>query len=62
MERYWLLEHSEWFKPYVAAYYAHLAGESTEREYIEANLERLLQLGRGLTDTPNGTESGTFCN
>jgi hypothetical protein len=24
MERRWLHEHSDWFKPYVAGYYAHV--------------------------------------
>jgi hypothetical protein len=26
IERRWMFEHSEWFKPYVAGYYAHLSG------------------------------------
>lgn len=47
-------EHSDWFKPYVAAYYAHrFLGEDLSREEAEARLEELLalehrQLGMGV--------------
>ena len=44
MERRWMFEHSEWFKPYVAGYYAHLSGQPEHREYVLAHLVELLAL------------------
>ncbi len=45
MDRRWLKPHSEWFKPYVAGYYAWtLLGEDLPREQVEARLEELLAL------------------
>jgi hypothetical protein len=45
MERPWTKEHSEWFKPYVAGYYAwSLLGEELTREETMARLEELLAL------------------
>lgn len=44
MERGYLLEHSEWMKPYVAGYYATAAGEDLTREETEARLPELLAL------------------
>lgn len=46
MERYWMFDHSEWFRPYVAGYYAHLNGHPTDREYVMNNLDMLLEFGR----------------
>ena len=46
MERPWMFEHSEWFKPYVAGYYAHIQGLPTDHEYVMKNLNRLLEFGR----------------
>lgn len=46
MERIWMFEHSEWFKPYVAGYYAFVHGEPDDRGYVMENLERLLNYGR----------------
>jgi hypothetical protein len=42
MERPYMFPHSEWFKPYVAGYYAHLRGLPEDREYVMAHLEELL--------------------
>ena len=42
IEQYWMFEHSEWFKPYVAGYYAHQYGYSTERPFVEKHLDYLL--------------------
>lgn len=42
MSRVWMFEHSKWFKPYVAGYYAHLQGLPTDPEYVHAHLEELL--------------------
>lgn len=45
MERRWLREHTDWFKPYVAGYYAFtLLGEDLSRQEVEARLEELLAL------------------
>lgn len=45
MERTWMFEHSDWFKPYVAGYYAHLHGLPTGRPWVEDHLDVLLALG-----------------
>ena len=42
LERPWLLEHSEWFRPYVAGYYASVAGLPDDRESVLANIDELL--------------------
>lgn len=40
-------EHSEWFRPYVAGYYAAtIAGEFLSRSEVEDRLEELLELGQ----------------
>ena len=41
----WMFEHSEWFKPYVAGYYANLWGLSDDRDYVMENIEMLINLG-----------------
>ena len=48
LERPWvMLPHSEWFKPYVAGFYAHkYLGEVLTREEVTARLDELLQLER----------------
>jgi hypothetical protein len=47
IERPWLLDHSDWFKPYVAGFYAHVLGFATDREYVTANMETLIAKGQG---------------
>jgi hypothetical protein len=47
MERTWMLDHSEWFKPYVAGYYAYHAGLSDDREYVSNRIDDLIALGQG---------------
>ena len=45
MDRRWLREHSEWFRPYAAGFYAWtLLGEDLTREQVEARLGELLAL------------------
>ena len=44
MEQQWMFEHTEWFIPYVAGYYANEKGLSTEKEYVLKNLDYLLGL------------------
>ena len=47
LHRPWLLDHSEWFKPYVAGYYAwSRLGLELTREQTIARLDELLTLGR----------------
>lgn len=47
MARVWPWEHSEWFRPYVAGYYASVyLGEELTRAEVEERLDELLALGR----------------
>lgn len=47
MARVWPWEHSEWFQPYVAGFYAATyLGEKLERSEVEARLDELLDLER----------------
>lgn len=46
LERPYMFEHSEWFKPYVAGYYAARYGHPTDRAYINEHLETLLEYGK----------------
>jgi hypothetical protein len=45
MERRYMFEHSEWFKPYVAGYYAHLNNLPEDKEYVMTHIEELIALG-----------------
>ncbi len=45
LNRPWPFEHSDWFKPYVAGWYAwKYLGENLEREQVELRLDDLLML------------------
>ncbi len=46
LERPWLWEHSEWFKPYAAGWYASLHGLPDDEEFVRAHMDRLLDLGQ----------------
>lgn len=46
MARVWMFDHTPWFRPYVAGYYAHLRGLPDDRASVEANLEDLLDWHR----------------
>ena len=47
LHRVWPWEHSEWFKPYAAGWYAHAyLGEDLTREQVEARMDELLALER----------------
>lgn len=48
MERPFMFEHSEWFRPYVAGYYAHLRGLPEDRESVLANMADLLDYQKAL--------------
>lgn len=43
MERDWMFEHSEWFKPYVAGYYAQRHGLPTEKTWVLEHLDDILR-------------------
>lgn len=47
MERTWMLEHSDWFKPYVAGYYAHWLLGFNDRAWVMARVDTLIALGQG---------------
>jgi hypothetical protein len=47
MEQMWLLEHSDWFKPYAAGWYAHSYwGQELTRSQVLTRLDALLALER----------------
>lgn len=46
MERPYFFEHSAWFKPYVAGYYAFQNGRRHDRPYVMAHIEELIALGQ----------------
>ncbi len=47
MARVWPWEHTDWFKPYVAGFYAHTyLGEDLTREQVDVRLDELLALER----------------
>lgn len=56
IERYWMFEHTDWFKPYVAGYYANEQGLSTDRDYVEQHLEQLLSYAKNYSWPENGTQ------
>jgi len=49
LARSWMLPHSEWFKPYVAGYYAHINGMPEDKASVLAHLDELLALGQGVS-------------
>ncbi|RLC34408.1 hypothetical protein DRH14_03045 [Candidatus Shapirobacteria bacterium] len=46
MEQLYMFEHTEWFKPYVAGYYASINGHPTDKKWVMEHLEFLLDYGR----------------
>ena len=47
MERPWIFEHSDWFKPYAAGYYAFtMLGENLSRAEVEARLDEIFAVGQ----------------
>lgn len=44
MHQIYMFDHSEWMKPYVAGYVAHVKGLPTNREYINKHLNELLRI------------------
>src|SRR4051794_21104115 len=57
MERTWPWEHTEWFKPYVAGFYAFTyLGEDLSRAQVEARLDELLALEQMTAEDASGRE------
>lgn len=46
MRRQWMWEHTPWFRPYVAGYYAYQAGLPDDRETVLANIDRYIAIGQ----------------
>lgn len=46
LDRPYLYDHTAWFRPYVAGYYAHLQGLPEDRDSVMLHLEELLAYGR----------------
>src|SRR3990167_7469256 len=42
IEQIYMLPHSNWFKPYVAGYYAFLMGRPTSKEYVIPRCDELI--------------------
>ena len=47
MERIWMFDHSEWFKPYVAGYYAYHHHLDHSKEFVLPRMDELIMLGQG---------------
>ena len=50
MDRVWIFEHSTWFKPYVAGYYAFQYGLPDDIGWVSTHIEDLIRLGQGLLE------------
>jgi hypothetical protein len=48
LERAWYLPHSEWFKPFVAGYYAFVNGLPSDRYSVLARVDELIEIGQRL--------------
>jgi hypothetical protein len=48
MEQVYMLEHSEWFRPYAAGYYASINKYPTDKKWVMEHLDFLLDIGWGL--------------
>ena len=54
MERRWMFEHSEWFRPYVAGFYAHKYGLPESKQYVLSHLADLLMLEKSWSSASAG--------
>jgi hypothetical protein len=48
LQRPWILPHTQWFKPFVAGYYASINGLPTNKEFVMPNIDYLIAVGQGL--------------
>lgn len=46
IDRPYMFEHTDWFKPYAAGYYAFKNGLPHDRDYVLQHLDQLLDFGR----------------
>ena len=46
LEQVWMFDHSQWFKPYVAGYYAHLMHLPESRDAVAGQEDRLIRLAQ----------------
>lgn len=46
LEQDYLFEHSSWFKPYAAGYYAHRLGMREDETFVRAHVNKYLKLGQ----------------
>lgn len=46
IERPFMFDHSDWFKPYVAGYYAHCHNHPDDIEWVTQHLDALLEYGQ----------------
>lgn len=46
MQRQWYLPHSEWFRPYVAGYYAAVHELPADKDSVLAQVDQLIALGQ----------------
>lgn len=46
IERMFMFEHSEWFKPYAAGFYAFTHNLPHDKEFVMSHLDQLLDFGR----------------
>lgn len=47
MERVWMFDHTPWFKPYVAGYYAYHHGLPDDEPSVLARVDELIAIGQG---------------
>ena len=59
IEQPYFFEHSAWFKPYAAGYYAWLHGLPSDKVFVLVNLDYLLDFGR---PAPTLRYAVTTCN
>lgn len=52
LDQPYMFDHSDWFKPYVAGYYAFQHGHPDDRTFVEAHLDKLLDYGRPFASPP----------
>jgi hypothetical protein len=51
LDRPYMFDHSDWFKPYVAGYYAHCQALPEDRPFVDEHIDELLDYGRPPTET-----------
>lgn len=52
LERQWMWAHSEWFRPYVAGWYAHMAGLPEDESFVRGHIDELIDVGQHRMTVP----------